>query len=137
MSQGTFSHTQLERPIQAYCSLMELIKKIVCRCSVPEISSFGMVLFFSSYFWTHRRPSSLRSPNRVASCPMGSVARKYRGNVVDWSFAIFAIYSQLRRRAQDTPMYDSPLAPYLEVLLARDHRHGLATSLFHSSNGDR
>ncbi len=33
-------------------------------------------------------------------------------------------------------MYDSPLAPYLEVLLARDHRHGLATSLFHSSNGN-
>jgi hypothetical protein len=30
-------------------------------------------------------------------------------------------------------MYDSPLAPYLEVLLARDHRHGLATSLFRSS----
>jgi hypothetical protein len=54
MSQGTFSHTQLERPIQAYCSLMELIKKIVCRCSVPEISGFGMVLFFSSYFWTPR-----------------------------------------------------------------------------------
>jgi hypothetical protein len=33
-------------------------------------------------------------------------------------------------------MYDSPLAPHLEILLARDHRHGLATSLFRSSNGN-
>ena len=29
-------------------------------------------------------------------------------------------------------MYDSPLALYLAVLLACDHRHGLAASLFRS-----